>query len=136
MSIRSIVQVVSSALLLAALPVSGATPVYRCVVNDVTIFSDQPCDAAAQRYEPEAALNTSDAPARTPARAVRTEPQRSKIRIEPQKLRKQAEMCASLTQSLAEIRSKMRAGYRAKEGEKLREREAKLKQQARREKCG
>jgi hypothetical protein len=49
---------------------------------------------------------------------------------------KQAEICARLARDLREVRAKYRSGYSAKEGERLNEREAKLKAQLRSARCG
>jgi hypothetical protein len=43
--------------------------------------------------------------------------------------------CERVTQSLRDIRSKMRAGYNAREGERLRERQDKLEQKRRAAGC-
>ena len=48
---------------------------------------------------------------------------------------KRAENCARYARSLKEIRSKMRAGYSAKEGERLRLRQEKLRDSQRSSRC-
>lgn len=51
--------------------------------------------------------------------------------------REQRQMkCAKLDQSLRDVRSKMRAGYGVKEGERLKARQRQLAGQRRMQKCG
>lgn len=115
---------------------------YRCEVDGVPLFSDTPCHAGAQQYVPDSSrISTYDAP--DPIRAQTAsgphqKPARGRTRREPdasaQRARQEAE-CARLNESLREIRSRMRAGYRAAEGEQLRQREAKLETRQRMQKC-
>jgi hypothetical protein len=103
--------------------------IYRCEIGESITFSDRPCDAGAQRYEPDlAGVSTY-----TPPRAAPVQPQQKK-QGQPRRSgattasvqAKHAEECARLRSNLKQLRSKMRAGYGAKEGERLRERQTKL----------
>lgn len=111
--------------------------IYRCETADGVTFSDRPCDAAAEIYEAGAYLNTYEAPdivssARvTPAARVHRRDSEPDAKARAKLL----EHCQRIQQSLREIRSKMRAGYTAKEGERLRVRESKLREQRSAAKC-
>jgi hypothetical protein len=120
---------------------SAASPIFRCEVSGVTTFSDRPCSAESTEYVPDdqrvstvtvehAAAPTQTRPAR---RAERSAPSKSSIAADQLKHK---EECARIDRSLGEIRSKMRAGYDGKEGERLRERQRKLTLDRRGKKCG
>lgn len=124
----------------------SARTIYRCKDGDTVIFSDRPCAAAAEIYEAETPLNTFDAPKSEPrsrpsavarprsdADAKRRAAARGNREAELEA--KLAEKCQRIQASLRDIRSKMRAGYTAREGERLREREARLGEQRRVAKC-
>lgn len=116
----------------------NAVAVYRCHIDGVLTFSDRPCDAAAQRHAIDTeGINTSVAPAMPkssgkPAKQPRQRKSGSTLEPDP---KKQAQICERLAQSLKDIRSKMRAGYKASEGERLKDRQAKLKNQLRLARC-
>ncbi|MDY0064872.1 MAG: DUF4124 domain-containing protein [Steroidobacteraceae bacterium] len=120
--------------------------IYRCVVAGVSTFSDRPCGdrstihqpgaAAVSTYQPPAATPTDDA-GRSSASRRRARERASGARadIESAARARKLEECRRIEASLREIRSRMRAGYSASEGERLRTRQSKLNGQ-RREKCG
>lgn len=115
-----------------------ARPIYRCSSAAGVTFSDRPCDAEARVYETQAPLNTIESPKIAP----RLRPTESaRLRRDPDSDRqaaaraKLAEKCRRMQQSLRDIRSKMRSGYSAREGERLRERQNKLEEQSRAAKC-
>lgn len=116
----------------------SAAAVYRCHINGVLTFTDRPCGPVAELHELDTSqINTFEASAlpKTP-RPAAGKPKRKQNRpaqaIDPAK---RAQTCERLTQSLKEVRSKMRAGYKASEGERLKERQAKLKSQLRLARC-
>jgi hypothetical protein len=112
--------------------------VFRCVVNDVVTFYDRPCGDDAKTYEPDDARfsTVTAAPASKPAASPRAaKPKRIKSGSIAADQMKHADTCARIDRSLRDIRSKMRAGYDAKQGERLNERQRKLNQQRRDERC-
>lgn len=113
--------------------------IYRCEVNGQLTFSDRPCAPAAQRYEIDPAdVNTYEAPvvsrAPRPSRAKRQVTRSNSDSLT--QLAKQKQTCERLARGLKDIRSKMRAGYKVGEGEKLKARQQKLKSQLRLARCG
>jgi hypothetical protein len=124
----------------AAPLVNAAAEIYRCEIAGVATYEDRPCSANAARYVPDAArINTyapppvrSDAPPGSHKPRRRGAP-RASIAAEQ---RKHAEECRRIEDSLRDIQSKMRSGYNAKEGERLRARKAKLAERRRAHKCG
>jgi hypothetical protein len=111
--------------------------VFRCVTGDLTTFSDRPCDAAAEPYvfDPTR-VTTYPAPVRpSPSiKSVDVRPQ-PKSRAQSDARDKLAEKCARMQMALKDIRSKMRSGYTAAEGERLRSRKSKLESERRAAKC-
>ena len=118
----------------------AASPIYRCEVSGITTFSDRPCAADSSEYVPDdqrvSTVKVEHVPAATqtrPAtRAKRSAPGKTSIAADQLKHK---EECARIDRSLGEIRSKMRAGYDAKEGVRLRERQRKLTLDRREKKC-
>jgi hypothetical protein len=119
---------------------SAASPIYRCEVSGVTTFSDRPCAADSSEYVPDdqrvstvkvehVAAATQTRPA---TRAKGSAPAKGSIAADQLKHK---EECARIDRSLGDIRSKMRAGYDGKEGERLRERQRKLTLDRREKKC-
>jgi hypothetical protein len=112
---------------------SAQTAIYRCEIDGVPTFSDRQCGPESQPI-PTRDLNVSEAPlaaAQAAVAAPKPKPVRSEGRKDPvaknQVADKAAEACAKLALSLQEIRSKMRAGYGVKEGERLRDRQNSLR---------
>jgi hypothetical protein len=113
--------------------------VYRCTVQDVTVFSDRPCEPDAARYEPDTSrVSTYSPPPSGPSPQPVAEPRsrrgRASAAAGPDQVRHAAE-CEHLRKALKDVAARMRAGYSAKEGEQLRERKAKLEGQRRAKKC-
>lgn len=112
--------------------------IYRCETNGVPTFSDHPCGETAEVHESSAfAMNTYAAPPTasktTPRVRTRTRPRMpARPAVEPKTA---AVACERLERSLDEIRSKMRSGYSAAQGERLKERQAKLRAERRRTRC-
>jgi hypothetical protein len=116
----------------------SAVAVYRCHINGVLTFSDRPCRTPSEVQEIDTdGINTSETPAVPKASGKsrkKTQAQRSGSgkASDPAKA---AQACDRLTQSLRDIRSRMRGGYKASEGERLKEQQAKLKNQLRLARC-
>ena len=113
--------------------------VYRCTVGGVTTYSDRPCSPEAAPYQPDTSrVSTYDPPpvsqSTTPAPPARTSSARQRGSGRDDQVR-HAAACERLHNGLREVAVRMRSGYTAKQGERLRERKAKLEQQRRAEKC-
>ena len=135
---------VTTALLLAhpAIEVSAdpafPSAVYRCVVDEVVTFSDRPCDAEAKHYTPESewvSMVDVTKSSTTPSRAAARKPARAPGASIAAAQAKHKEECARMEESLREVRSKLRAGYDVKQGERLKERNRKLNAQLRAKRC-
>lgn len=124
----------------AAVPSMAASTIYRCESSGVITFSDRPCSTAAVKYVPdEQRVSTvkvepasGPSPVRSVTRSKARAPDGNSIAAEQLKLKGE---CARVDRSLREIRSKMRAGYDAREGERLRSRQSKLMRDRREKKC-
>lgn len=113
--------------------------VYRCTVQDVTVFSDRPCEPDAARYEPDTSRVSTyspppPGPPPQPVPEPRTRRGRASAAAGADQVRHAAD-CERLRNSLKDVAARMRAGYNAKEGEQLRERKARLEGQRRAKKC-
>jgi len=112
--------------------------VYRCTVGGVTTYSDRPCAPEAVPYQPDTSrVSTYDpppvSPATAPAEPRRKSPARRRDTSADQV--RHAAACDRIRNSLRDVAERMRAGYDVKQGERLRERKAKLEQQRRAQKC-
>jgi hypothetical protein len=132
----------AAGVLVASLPVNATPAIYRCEIGGVVTYEDRPCGADPARYEPDGTRITTYAPppsTSTPAAAPaaqRPRPRRTAPAILAAEQRKHAEECRRIESALRDIQSKMRSGYRAKEGERLRMRKAQLGERRRAHKCG
>lgn len=137
-------------ILATSLAVSAAPPpagpsvrlIFRCEQGGVMTFSDQPCGSQAQTYEAD--TSRVSIYQGTPVQHVeRREPRaqaqqraassgRGSIAADQAK---HAASCARVADALREVRAKMRSGYKAQEGERLKARQAKLTERSRRERC-
>jgi hypothetical protein len=112
--------------------------VYRCTVQDVTVFSDRPCEPAAARYEPDTSRVSTYSPpppgGPSPQAAPPPRTRRGRPAAAAEQARHAAE-CEQIRKGLRDVAARMRAGYSAGEGERLRERKAKLEGQRRAKKC-
>lgn len=135
---RVVVLVCGSLLLTEA---SGAqTAIYRCTDENGPVYSDQPCVLNADPHEIDDSRVTVYTPVPTdkPAPATTaTKPAKAKrakaVRL-PDPAKHEA-TCAKLEQTLRDVRTKMRTGYGAKEGERLKARRRQLDDRRRMEKC-
>jgi hypothetical protein len=132
-----------AALFLASLllshPAGAQTTIYRCSDEGGTVYSDRPCAAHAETHEMDDSRVTVYTPEATQARSPAKPPPSTAKRPKSARLPDPAKhriACAKLDQSLRDVRTKMRTGYSAKEGERLKGRQRQLEQRRRLEKCG
>jgi hypothetical protein len=115
-----------------------AETIYRCSQGGTLTFSDRPCGADAQTYEPDVSRVSEykSVPATFTSRA-QSRPQKHQQSGPSiaQEQAKHAAECKRIHDSLAAVRDKMRAGYNAKQGERLKEREHKLNESRREKRC-
>lgn len=110
--------------------------VYKCTVQDVTIFSDRPCEPDAATYEADTRrVSTYSPPPPGPATKPAPQPRAHRDRAPGADQVRHAADCERLRNSLKDVTARMRAGYNAKQGEQLRERKARLEGQRRAKKC-
>ena len=129
-----LVLLLAAPLILVNAPPSVAEPtIFRCEVNGAFIYADRPCGANPEQYVPDAERVSVYQPVEpaTPSRAVRsarpTRPAASRSRetIAAAQARQEAE-CERVLGGLRDLRARMRSGYRAAEGERLKARLARL----------
>jgi hypothetical protein len=115
---------------------SSAHPIYRCETATGLVFSDRPCSAEAQPYEPDlSAVSVVETVAPNPTPVAKS-PRPAKARIASgSSTTSKADACRKLNDSLHKIASTMRSGYGAKEGERLKERKRELEAKRRAQKC-
>jgi hypothetical protein len=109
--------------------------IYRCETAADVVFADRPCGADSEPYLPDSdsvsVMTTVPAtPLKTRAAAA---PSPRRPTVEAKDTR--AETCARIDQSLRKIVSTMRAGYSAKQGERLKERKRNLEARRRAQRC-
>jgi hypothetical protein len=116
--------------------------IYRCESAGAVTFSDVPCDSTASEYQADASrVTTYTAPpaSKVAASEVKQKKQSAKRKAASgssvDDRAKQAAECARISGSLRDIRSKMRSGYGVKEGERLKQRQAKLEERRRAKHC-
>jgi hypothetical protein len=112
--------------------------VYRCIVGGVTTYSDRPCAPESAPYQPDTSrVSTYDPPPPSRETAPDAPPRKSppRARAAGADQVRRAAACERIRNSLKEVAGRMRAGYDVKQGERLRERKAKLEQQRRAQKC-
>jgi hypothetical protein len=113
--------------------------IYRCTVEDVTVFSDRPCAPDAATYEADSSRVSTytpppPSPSTKPAPQPRAQRERAPAAAGTDPVRHAAD-CERLRNSLKDVAARMRAGYDARQGEQLRERKARLEGQRRAKKC-
>jgi hypothetical protein len=113
--------------------------IYRCVINDQAVFADKPCSEAPSV---EVLLKSSStyrgSESATPQGSKRPLPSRpapKPDRAAEAAAQQHDERCRSFARQLAQIESTMRAGYNAKQGEKLRDRQRSLQEKRVAERC-
>lgn len=121
----------------------NARTIFRCEIAGVPTFSDRPCDPAVESRTTELnAVNviappTVDAAAESVQLGKRSMRGNSAVPGQPVAASNaaKADACGRIQQSLRKITSKMRAGYTAKQGERLRARKQDLEEKRRLQKC-
>jgi hypothetical protein len=137
------------AMLGMALLTLGLTPValgdsptiYRCDSDGAVIYSDRPCAADAVVHENDgsrvtvyaAPPSSGAAPSQSSKRAAH---KTRSARPAGADLEQRRAQCAKLDQALRDVRTKMRTGYRVKEGERLKARQRQLSERRRSQNCG
>lgn len=128
-------------LLICVLVSDAQSVIYRCESEGGVVYSDRACEADADPHEIDDSRVTVYTPEPVadrapPARAAKPpKPRRAK----PKKAvdaGEQQSKCARIEQGLRDIRTRMRAGYGVKEGERLKARQRQLSEQRRARKCG
>ena len=119
---------------------SHAETIFRCKLEGVVTFSDRPCGADAQTYQPNTSRVSEyePVPAALTAHAQKTSAPEKHTRAAPSIAEVQAKHaadCMRIRDSLGAVRDKMRAGYNAKQGELLKDRERKLNESRRAKRC-
>jgi len=117
---------------------AAGRPIYRCQIDGVTTFSDRACGDTIEVYKLE--MDNAAQPVRkaeTPPRAAGPKVPPPKRRAQPQEAAKARsdESCARLNATLENLKSRLRAGYTAKEGEQLNARLAEAEERRRVQKC-
>jgi hypothetical protein len=133
-------RLICALLVVLSIEASSTSAIYRCEAGGTITFSDRPCDASARPYAPDSSrISTYEAPSVPQADPGRkqTKPRKSKgsargPSVDP--LAKRA-ACDKLKNALKDIRARMRSGYSAKEGERLRERQQALQARLRADRC-
>jgi hypothetical protein len=119
---------------------AGVRPIYRCEVQGQSVFSDRPCGIDASAYEADTARVsiTQSVPA-VPVVAAPTKESKPATRRRGSaggnEVARHAAACERIDTGLREIRARMRAGYSAKQGERLKERQQELQARRRVSRC-
>jgi hypothetical protein len=116
-----------------------ADTIYRCELDGAITFADRPCGVDAKKYEPDTTrVSEFKSVPVSHESSVHIQSRPPHSRVSPSIAESQtahAEECRRIHDSLSAVRSKMRAGYTAKEGERLKEREQKLNASRRAKRC-
>jgi hypothetical protein len=108
---------------------SHAAQVYECKVNGQRIFSDQPCaaDAAKREVTESNTMSAREANIGYRSSAIKTtDTKRQRSAEADHTADKRLARCAKLNNDKLTVNSKLRAGYKNNEGERLRDRLRKL----------
>jgi len=122
-------------------PAAGR-PIYRCEVRGQSVFSDRPCGSDASAYEADTSRVsiTQSAPvsARESSPVTDSKPaarRRGSAGSSAAALARHAATCEKIEAGLREVRARMRSGYTAKQGERLKERQRSLQARRRAARC-
>lgn len=134
---------VGSILLTTAHAFAEQVAIYRCAGDGGVVYTDRPCAGGADPHEIDDSRVSVYTPAPGAGRAAAATPSNpSKAKpAKPSKPGRAADpdrhraKCAKLDQGLRDVRTKMRSGYGAKEGERLKTRQRQLNEQRRTQKC-
>lgn len=138
--ISAAVVVLGTSLLTLAQTTNAQPAIYRCTGEDGVIFTDRPCEGGANPHEIDDSRVTVYTPAPAAGRAASATPAKPSKAKRPTSGRaadpdQQRSKCARLDQGLRDVRTKMRTGYGAREGERLKARQRQLNEQRRLQKC-
>jgi hypothetical protein len=117
---------------------AAARPIYRCELRGQSVFSDRPCGSDASTYEADTARVsiTESAPVKAaPMQDSKPERRRGSAGGNAQARARHAATCERIESGLREIRARMRSGYSAKQGERLKERQQALQVERRAARC-
>jgi len=122
----------------------SAGNIYRCEVGGQIVFSDRPCpESVVSTQVVIAPSSTYSGVKATPPKTARSVRERTsnanttpkaQDSIAAEQLRAK-QRCQRMVDRLQVIESKLRAGYKAAQGEKLRDRQRQLQQQHHAERC-
>jgi hypothetical protein len=120
--------------------VQAQTKIFRCVVDGRAVFGDKPCPDTLSVEVSVASHNTYRGAESAPSKPSSLRPSAQRQASKPDRSaevaeQKQQERCRNFTKQLAQIESTMRAGYKAKQGEKLRDRQRALQERQVAERC-
>jgi hypothetical protein len=118
---------------------AGTRPIYRCEVRGQSVFSDRPCGTDASAYEADTArVSITESVPVIAAPATESKPatrRRGSAGGSDAARARHAATCERIDAGLREIRARMRAGYSAKQGEKLKARQQELQVRRRAARC-
>jgi hypothetical protein len=120
---------------------AGTRPIYRCEVQGQSVFSDRPCGLDANTYEADTARVSITQSVAAPVQAAASPTKESKPAIRRRgsaggnEVARRAAACERIESGLREIRTRMRAGYSAKQGERLKERQHELQAKRKAARC-
>ena len=130
---------IAAAASLLSYAAQGEASIYRCVVGGVVTFADRPCGAEATTYQPDidrvSSYTAPPAPSEAPSMRSSTKKRTTARSSTAANQVGRAAECDRIQTALRDIRAKMRAGYNAKEGERLKARQAKLNDRRRAQRC-
>lgn len=107
--------------------------IYRCETAAGVVFADRPCGSDSEPYSP--GLESVSVMTTVPAQDVPTRATAAPRRTPAEPKNTRAENCARLDESLRKIVSTLRAGYTARQGERLKQRKRDLDAQRRAQRC-
>jgi hypothetical protein len=118
---------------------AAARPIYRCDLGGQSVFSDRPCGSDASTYEADTGRVsiTQSAPVKiSPTQdSGPQERRRGAAGGNAQARARHAATCERIESGLREIRARMRSGYNARQGERLKERQQALQVKRRAARC-
>lgn len=140
MKVAALTIVVGIGLLTPGREPDAQPAIYRCAVEGGVVYTDRPCEGGAEPHEiddsrvtiyaPEPAAEP--APIATPTKQSKVRRAKSGLAADPDQHRID---CLKIEQRLRDVRTRMRTGYGAREGERLKVRQRQLNEQRRAQKC-
>jgi hypothetical protein len=116
---------------------AGTRPIYRCEAQGQNVFSDRPCGLDASAYEADTArVSVTQS---IPVVAAPTKESKPATRrpgsAGGNEVARRAAACERIEAGLRDIRARMRAGYSARQGERLKERQKELQAKRKAARC-